>query len=195
LSPDASELPSIERFLAMYARAVENAESRLRELRNEQWLDLSLAALVTGIALAATGVRPALAIPLFLGGLYAWALGIRALVRHWDLLDRLAGERDAHVIPAVAAYAARHATLATRDSLAAGIIRGMTTTYRLSSGDRLIELREAFTAQQALFDYLRSLGCQDEEIMKLSDDVVSWRGAVYRAVPVSSDPNERGHSG
>jgi hypothetical protein len=194
LSPDASELSSLERFVDMYARAVENAESRLRELRNEQWLDLSLAALVTGLALAATGVRPALAMPLFLGGLYAWALGIRALFRHWDLLDRLAGERDAHVIPAVAAYAGRHATMESRDSLAAGIIRGMTTTYELRSGDRLIELREAFTAQQALFDYLRSLGCQDEEIMKLSDDVVSWRGAVYRAVPVASDPNERGHS-
>ena len=68
-------------------------------------------------------------------------------------------------------------------------------TYQLSSGDRPIELREAFTAQQALFDYLRSLGCQDEEIMKLGTDSVSWRGAVYRAVRVSSEPNEGRPSG
>jgi len=66
------------------------------------------------------------------------------------------------------------------------IIRGMMTTYQLNSGDRPIALREAFTAQQALFDYLRSLGCKDEDIMKLAPDAVSWRGAVYQAVPVSS---------
>ena len=62
----------------------------------------------------------------------------------------------------------------------------MMTTYQLYSGDRPIELRDAFTARHALFDYLRSLGCEDEDIMKIGTDVVSWRGAVYRAVPVSS---------
>jgi hypothetical protein len=54
----------------------------------------------------------------------------------------------------------------------------MMTTYQLSSGDRPIELREAFTAQQALFDYLRSLGCEDEDLMKLAPDAVSWRGGL-----------------
>ena len=98
----------------MYARAIEEAEARLRELRHERSLDLSLAALVTALALVATGVLPDLAGPLFVGGLYAWALGIRALFRHWDLLDRLADEPDAHVIPEVAAYASRQATMDRR---------------------------------------------------------------------------------
>jgi hypothetical protein len=93
-----------------YARAVDEAELRLRELRHEQWLDFALAAVVFGLALAATQVRPWLAMPLFLGGVFAWALDIRALYRHWDLLDRLADERDAFVIPEVASYASRHAT-------------------------------------------------------------------------------------
>ena len=66
----------------------------------------------------------------------------------------------------------------------------MMITYQLSSGDRPIGLREAFTAQQALFDYLRSLGCEDEDIMKLGTDAVSWRGAVYKAVPVSSGQSQ-----
>jgi hypothetical protein len=65
---------------------------------------------VFGFALAATQIRPSLAMPLFLGGVFAWALDIRALYRHWDLLDRLADERDAFVIPEVASYASRHAT-------------------------------------------------------------------------------------
>ena len=95
---------------SMYARAVDEAELRLRELRHEQWLDLALAAVAFGLALAATQIRPSLAMPLFLGGVFAWALGIRALYRHWDLLDRLADERDAFVIPEVALYASRHAT-------------------------------------------------------------------------------------
>jgi hypothetical protein len=122
-SPDAVEPSRPERFVVMHARAAEEAEARLRELRREQWLDLSLAALVMGLALAATVVRPALAMPLFLGGLYVWALGIRALFRHWDLLDRLAGEGDAYVIPAVAAYAARH-TMERRPTFAGGHHQG-----------------------------------------------------------------------
>lgn len=98
----------------MYARAVDEAEFRLRELRHEQWLDLALAAVVFGLALAATQIRPSLAMPLFLGGVFAWVLGIRALFRHWDLLDRLADEHDALVIPEVASYASRHASSETR---------------------------------------------------------------------------------
>ena len=99
----------------MYARAVDEAEVRLRELRHEQWLDFALAAVVWGFALAATQIRPSLALPLFLGGVFAWALGIRALYQHWDLLDRLADDRDASVIPEVASYALRHATSDRRD--------------------------------------------------------------------------------
>lgn len=66
----------------------------------------------------------------------------------------------------------------------------MTTTYRLTSGERVVGHRVANTPLQALFDYLRSLGCQDEEIMKLGIDIVSWRGAVYRAVEASGEIDE-----
>jgi hypothetical protein len=62
-----------------------------------------------------------------------------------------------------------------------------TNTYELRSGEHPIGLREASTAQQALLDYLRSRGCVDEEITRLGPDAVSWRGAVYRALPVAID--------
>lgn len=50
----------------------------MRELRHEEWEDLGLAALAVVFAVAATQVRPALALPLFLGGVALAALGLRA---------------------------------------------------------------------------------------------------------------------
>jgi len=67
--------------------------------------------------------------------------------------------------------------------------------YEVHSGDRLIGFRTASTGQAALFDFVRSLGCQDEEVMKLAPDAISWRGAVFRAVRVSSKPSESDTSG
>ncbi len=61
------------------------------------------------------------------------------------------------------------------------------TIYELRSGEHSIGRREAGTAQQALLDHLRSRGCSDAEITRLGPDAVSWRGAVYRAIPASSD--------
>jgi hypothetical protein len=62
--------------------------------------------------------------------------------------------------------------------------------YEVYSGDRLVASRTTATAQAALFDYVRSLGCQDEEVEKLAPESISWRGAVFRAVQVSSEPKE-----
>jgi hypothetical protein len=67
-------------------------------------------------------------------------------------------------------------------------------TYELRSGEHRIGLREASTAQQALLDYLRARGCADDEITRLGPDAVSWRGAVYRAVPVSSEEPPNRHA-
>jgi hypothetical protein len=40
----------------------------------------------------------------------------------------------------------------------------------------------ASTAAEALGEYLRGLGCRQDEIVRMGTDVSSWRGAVYRAV-------------
>jgi hypothetical protein len=105
----------------MNAREVDEASARLRELRHVEWEDLGLASLAFALALAATQLRPALAVPLFLGGLAVGALGIRAMWRHWDLVDRLAGEREAYAISDVLEYASRAATMESRASYAAVI--------------------------------------------------------------------------
>jgi hypothetical protein len=103
----------------MYARAVDDAASRLRELRHEEWEDLILAALALGLAVAATQILPPLALPLLLGGLAVGIRGVRALWRRWDLVERLAGERDAHVLPEVLERASREATMERRQTYAA----------------------------------------------------------------------------
>ena len=126
----------------MYARAVDDAAVHLRELRHEEWAGFGLAALALVLSLAATQVRPALALPLFLGGVVVGVLGTRALWRRWDLLAQLAGERDAYVIPDVVAYASRETTMDRRRTFAAfirGIVRepgfGCEQRVRVVAGD------------------------------------------------------------
>jgi hypothetical protein len=117
----------------MYARAVDEAARRLRDLRQDEWLDLGLGALAFGLAVAATELYPPLALPLFVGGVAASCLGVRALWLRWDLVDRLAAERDAHSIAEVRAYAAREASPDRRRAFAAGI-RARLADPRLAAG-------------------------------------------------------------
>ena len=112
-----SSTPGADSSSTMYARAVDDAAAHLRELRHEEWAGFALAALAIGLSLAATQVRPALALPLFLGGVVVGILGTRAFWRRWALLDQLADERDAYVIPDVVAYASRETTMDRRRDL------------------------------------------------------------------------------
>jgi hypothetical protein len=105
----------------MYARAIDDAGARLRELHHEQAEEFGVALVALVLAVAATQVHPAFALPLLLGGLFVGARGVRACWRRWDLIDRLAGSRDAYVLAEVSAYAERQATVARRRTFAAAI--------------------------------------------------------------------------
>jgi len=39
--------------------------------------------------------------------------------------------------------------------------------YEIRSGERAVSIRSAPSAQQALLDYVKSLGCSDAEIVRL----------------------------
>ncbi|HEX4746391.1 MAG TPA: hypothetical protein VFU99_05860 [Gaiellaceae bacterium] len=62
----------------------------------------------------------------------------------------------------------------------------MTRSYEIRSGKRAVSVKSAASAQQALVDYVRSLGCADAEIIRLGSSTVSWRGAQYHAVPLAA---------
>ena len=62
----------------------------------------------------------------------------------------------------------------------------MLKAYEIRSGERAVSIRSAPSAQQALLDYVKSLGCRDVEIVRLGQAAVSWRGARYTAVLAAS---------
>jgi hypothetical protein len=62
------------------------------------------------------------------------------------------------------------------------------TSYEVRCGKRLISLQPASTAREAIIEYLRSMGCRDEEMSTLGADAIGWNGAVYRAIAVASSP-------
>ena len=66
----------------------------------------------------------------------------------------------------------------------------MRITYQVRSGKRVVALRDGETASDALLDYVRSLGCREDELTRLGRDAVSWRGAVFRAAPLPSEEVE-----
>jgi hypothetical protein len=50
---------------------------------------------------------------------------------------------------------------------------------------RVVSVREEIDPQLAALDYLRSMGCVDDEVVRVGNDSASWRGALYTAVPVT----------
>jgi hypothetical protein len=125
----------------VYARAVDQADSRLHELRQEGRGELVLAGITLAAAVVAAEVLPELAGPLFVGGLVVGALGVRAMWRRWDLLERLSGERDAYVIAEVRALASREATMERRQSFAA-LIRSTLHEARLVGDARVLAVSQ-----------------------------------------------------
>ena len=105
----------------MYARAVDESASRLRELRDEERNGFGLGALALALSLVATLLRPELALPLFIGGLAVGALGVRALWHRWDIVDSLVGDRDAYVISEIRERAVHETTMERRRVLAAAL--------------------------------------------------------------------------
>jgi len=91
----------------MDARTLEASRARLAELRREEIEQLAVSAAAIAGSLVLTSVYRPLVLPLFAGGVALGVLAIRCLWRRWDLVDRLADDRDAHDIPEVRAYAIR----------------------------------------------------------------------------------------
>lgn len=60
-------------------------------------------------------------------------------------------------------------------------------SFEIRCGKRLVSLQNSRTAREAVVEYLRSIGCGESEMTTLSRTSITWRGAVYRAVPLGSE--------
>jgi len=61
----------------------------------------------------------------------------------------------------------------------------MRIDYEIRSGRRTVARKQAATPREALIDYVRGIGCREDEIRTMGIKVISWRGAVFTAVEVS----------
>jgi hypothetical protein len=156
----------------MIARAVEHADQRLHDLRTEEWGDAAVAVTAFGLAVAAASLFPALALPLFLGGLMLAGRAVLAGWRRWDLLDRLLVEPDAHTIPEVRARAEQEAGMPNRRSLS----RAIRIRLELGENPRIVANADQFAAlSEELADPQLELdpACAAACTRLLADDVAS----------------------
>jgi hypothetical protein len=156
----------------MVARAVEDAGRRLQDLRREEWEDAAVAGAAFGLAVAAASLRPALALPLFFGGLVLAGRAVLAGWRRWDLLERLLVERDAYSIPEVRVRAAQEATMANRRLLSRAIRARLELAENpriTANADQLAALAEELADPQLELDPASAASCS----RLLSDEVTS----------------------
>ena len=60
-------------------------------------------------------------------------------------------------------------------------------SWEVRSGKRIVSFQHAFTAREAVVEYLRSMGCRDADMTTVATNAVTWGGAVYRAVPLGRE--------
>jgi hypothetical protein len=146
----------------MRARAVEDFERRLVELHHDELQEFGLSGGALAASLAATALCSQLVMPLFVGGIAVGALGIRTIWRHWDLVDRLADDRDAYTIPEVRDYAAREARIERRAYYAA-LIRSWTRTHQSwisEITDEIDELAHDLEDEALALDPVAAVACR-----------------------------------
>jgi len=60
-------------------------------------------------------------------------------------------------------------------------------SYAVHSGRRQVGVISAWSAHEAVIEYLRSRGFRDNEIIRLNGNAASWRGATFKATLIDCD--------
>jgi hypothetical protein len=63
----------------------------------------------------------------------------------------------------------------------------LNSEYYILSGRRIVTTKRGLSAREVALDYVRSMGCNRDEIIYYGVDGVCWRGAIYRAEIVKPD--------
>jgi hypothetical protein len=177
---DASRPVALDASSEMIARAVEDADRRLRDLRREEWEDGALAAATCALAIAASVVHPTLALPLFVGAMFVAGRAMTAEWRRWDLLEALVLERDAYALTEVRVRAEQEASMVNRGDLS----RTIRSRLEFAESPRVVANADQFAAlADELVDPLLELdpACAVACSRLLSDYV--WSPLVNEALP------------
>jgi hypothetical protein len=59
--------------------------------------------------------------------------------------------------------------------------------YVIHSSRRQVAVTTAWSAGEALIEYLRSRGFRDDELVRMRFDAVSWHGAIFTATKLVED--------
>jgi hypothetical protein len=178
-------------LVVMTARMIEDAEHRLHELRQDEWSCIALAAVAMALALGASVVNPAFAIPFFLGGLTVALRSGHAFFERADLAHKLMLERSAHTIPEIRRRAEQAATMESRRVLAAAVRRRLEPVpgYRVAGrvaavAGELESLAGELDDEQLLLDPVCAIQCADllnaYEANPLYDDLLPEEDAWAR---------------
>jgi hypothetical protein len=54
-------------------------------------------------------------------------------------------------------------------------------SYSVYSGRRAVGVRKAWSPAEAVIEYLLSLGCRRDEIVRMAPNAATWRGATFTA--------------
>jgi hypothetical protein len=61
-------------------------------------------------------------------------------------------------------------------------------SYSVYTGRRAVGVRKAWSPAEAVIEYLVSLGCRGDEIVRMAPNAVNWRGATFTASQVAVEP-------
>jgi hypothetical protein len=177
----------------MDARAVEQAEKELGDLRSEVRWDWLVAGLALAGAIAATTLAPQLALPLLVGAMAVGARGARALWQRWDLVERLLPERDTYLIGEIRAQAEEVATMASRRDLASSVRRLLDLPEIARPGcvtalsEELASLAAELDDEELLLDPVCAVACKsllapggESPLFDPDSDVVDLRALIRR---------------
>jgi hypothetical protein len=144
------------------ARRIDEATSELRDFRVDELGAIALGPPALVLSVVATQIQPALALPLFAGGLYLMARAVIAEVRRYNLVDRLSRDRDAYAIPEVAARGRRAAAMQNRRRMASSIRHAVTISSRLAPCAGVLESLAADLERDDLeLDPVLAVDCQE----------------------------------
>jgi hypothetical protein len=124
----------------MTAQEVDQAARELHGLRGQTLEDSGLAIVAFGLALTASWLKPSLAMPLTIGAFAMAFLAVRAHIRRFFLVEDLAADRDAYLIPAVQEFGLRAASIDHRRQIAHAV-RGALLGSTGETGERLAAVR------------------------------------------------------